>query len=164
MPRPMKDDSDVEGWFRFRLGRRDQIVLFKAKGESPSHIRLKAAAYALFFRDLENLQLNPRVDYKVQPDLAAINLEGEPEIWIQCVNGRDVDDVEYICKHSPAREVVLVAEDMDTKELINRLKKRVHYRYLSDKLRVINFTQPVEEWLDPENLDVPSGTYDVIEF
>ncbi len=160
----MKDDTNLEGRFRFRVGRRDQIVLFKQKGESPSHIRLKAIAYALFFRDCDNLQIDPRLDYKVHPDLASLNLEGEPDVWIQCVNGRDVEDVEYICKHSPAREVVLVAEVQDTKELINRLKKRVHYRYLADKLRLINFSQPVEDWLDPDNLDVPADSYDLIEF
>ncbi|MBM3270438.1 MAG: YaeQ family protein [Candidatus Sericytochromatia bacterium] len=161
----MKEDGDQEGRFRYRIGRRDQIVLFKKKGESAAHLHLKAIAYALFFRDCQNLQMNPRLDYRVQPDLAAINLEGQPEIWIHCANGRNVEqDLEYICKHVPAREVVLIAEEEDTDLLIERLRKKVHFRYATDKLRVINFHPPVADWLDPENLDVPSDSYTIIEF
>jgi hypothetical protein len=161
----MKEDSDQEGRFRYRIGRRDQIVLFKHKGETTAHLDLKAIAYALFFRDCQNLQMNPRTDYRVQPDLADIDMEGRPDLWIQCVNGRNVEqDLEYICKHVPAREVVLVAEEQDTDRLVERLKKKVHYRYSADKLKVINFHPPVADWLDPDNVDVPSDSYTVVEF
>ncbi len=109
--------------------------------------------------------MSPRVDYRIQPDLAAIDLEGKPEIWIQCGNGRNLEqDLEYICKHVPAREVVLVAEEQDTESLVERLKKKVHYRYTADKLKVINFHPPVANWLDPDNVDVPSDSYTVVEF
>ncbi len=157
----MKED-EVSGQFRFRLGRRDQLVLFKHRDEPTSHLRLKAIAYALYFR-YENLQVSPRLDYKVQPDLAALNLEGEPEVWIQCAFG-NLDKIEYICKHVPARQVVLVTEEESTDEVVARLRKRLHYRHTTAKLKVVNFHPPVESWLDPDDLDVPSDAYDVVEF
>ncbi|MBM3275582.1 MAG: YaeQ family protein [Candidatus Sericytochromatia bacterium] len=160
----MAQEGETEGRFRFRLGRRDQIVLYKHKDETASHVLLKAAAYALYFRECENLQLNPRLDYKVQPDLAALDLEGQPRLWIQCINGRDVIDLEYICKHVPAEAVILLAEEEDTEALVARVKRRVHFKYAAAKLRVINFHEPVADWLDPENVEVPTSAYDVVDF
>lgn len=156
-------DSELSGHVRFQLGRRDQLVLFKQRDEPTSHLVLKAIAYALFFRHKVNLQVSPRLDYKVQPDLAALDLRGEPEVWIQCAPG-NLDKIEYVCKHVPARQIVLVTEEDSTEELVARLRKRIHYKHTARKLKLVNFRPPVESWLDPDHLDVPEGTYDVVEF
>lgn len=159
----MPEDTDLEGRFRFRVGRRDHLVLYKRKGETADHVRLKAVAYAMFFREFENLQINPKLDFKIQPDLVSLNLEGEPDVWIQC-DERKAGDIEYICKHTPAREVVLVTQDASTDDLIKRLKRHIHYRYAASKLKIVNFHDPVEDWMDPDQLEVPTGTYDVVDF
>ncbi|MBI6545739.1 MAG: YaeQ family protein [Cyanobacteria bacterium NC_groundwater_1444_Ag_S-0.65um_54_12] len=156
-------ENGVEGKFRFRLGRHEQLVLYKRKDEASSHLKLRAIAYALFFRECDKLCVSPRLQYKVQPDFAVLNWEGEPELWIQCLDS-DLDILEYVCKHIPAREVVLVTQERSIDELVACLRRKIHYRYTSDKLKIINLRPPIEEWFDAELLDVPTDAYDIFEF
>ncbi|MNT63843.1 hypothetical protein D3C72_2016900 [compost metagenome] len=54
------------------------------------------------------------------------------------------------------------AGDLDA--LVTQIRRGIHYRYTHRRLVVYHFIQPVEEWLDPDGVEVPDGSYDVFHF
>ncbi len=148
---------------RFRFGRRDQLVLYKQKGESLSHVFLKAAAYALFFRSVEGLAVDPKLRFKYPADLAAVDATGDPTFWV-IVEDVSLPRLEWTLKHVPASEVVLVIEGGDLDKLVATIRRGIHYRYTHRRLVLYHFVQPVADWLDPEGVEIPDGAYDVFNF
>ncbi|MNY12438.1 hypothetical protein D3C86_1455190 [compost metagenome] len=159
--RDMISSSDVQGQVRFRFGRRDQLVLYKHKDESPRHLLLKAAAYALFYREHE-LKADAKLRFKHPADLAAVDLTGEPTFWV-VVDDLNLARLEYTCRHVHA-PVVLVLQEPDLDAVVALIRKNIHYKHTHRHLTVYNFVQPVEDWLDPDQVEIPAASYDVFHF
>jgi hypothetical protein len=157
----MISSADVHGQVRFRFGRRDQLVLYRQKDESLRHLLLKAAAYALFHREHE-LQADTKLRFKHPADLASVDLTGEPTFWV-VVDDLNLTRLEYTCRHVHA-PVVLVLQEPDLDATVAHIRKNIHYKQTHQHLTVYNFVQPVEEWLDPEQVEIPSASYDVFHF
>lgn len=161
---PLREDFAGQRQLRFRIHGK-QLHLFKQKGESTHHVYLKVLAHA-FYRDRADLVFDPKVDAKVQPSLAEVDLTGRICTWVQ-VGLPPVDKLEYILRHGHADEVCVVLEalaeeddDADPEErpalqmqaLVEKLRKQIHYKYTAKKLKVLMF-RPLEEWFDPEDVD-----------
>lgn len=159
----MTRELETKGHLRFRFGRRDQLVLYKQKGETLTHVYLKAAAYALFFRSVEGLTVDPKLRFKFPADLAACDAAGEPTFWV-IVEDASLARLEWTLKHVPAPEVVLVVQGGDLDSLVATIRRGIHYRYTHRRLVVYHFVTPVDEWLDPEGVEIPDGAYDVFHF
>lgn len=159
----MISELETKGHMRFRFGRRDQLVLYKQKGETLTHVYLKAATYALFFREVEGLAVDPKLRYKFPADLAALDPAGDPRFWV-IVEDVSLPRLEWTLRHVPASEVVLVTEGGDLERLVAQIRREIHYRYTHRRLLVYHFLQPVEDWLDPDGVEVPDGAYDIFHF
>lgn len=159
----MLSELETKGHLRFRFGRRDQLVLYKQKGESMGHVYLKAAAYALFFRSVEGLAIDPKLRFKYPADLAAVDPTGDPRFWV-IVEDTSLPRLEWSLRHVPADEVVLLVQGGDLDRLVATIRRGIHYRYTHRRLVIYHFHQPVEDWLDPEAVEVPDGSYDVFQF
>lgn len=158
----MISELDLQGQVRLRFGRRDQFVLYKSKDESARHFLLKAAAYALFFREHEGLTFEPKLRFKFPADLATVDLSGEATFWI-VVDDVNLTRLDYTCRHVHAPiALILQVEDLDA--AIASIRKSLHYRYTHNHLTLYNFVMPAEEWLDPEDIAIPSASYDVFHF
>jgi hypothetical protein len=153
---------DVQGQIRFRFGRRDQLLLYKQKDETTRHVLLKAAAYAMFFREHPNLEADPRLRFKHGADLATLDLAGDPTFWV-VVDDLTLARLEYTLRHVHA-PVALILEEPDLDAVVATLRRGIHYRYTHHHLTVYNFVMPVEEWLDPEHVAIPEASYDVFHF
>jgi hypothetical protein len=169
---PLHEDFAGQRQLRLRIAGKP-LHLFKNKGESTHQAYLKALAYA-FYRDRAELAFEPKTDYKVQPTLAEVDLTGEVRTWVQ-VGLLPLDKLEYVLRHGDAEEVCLVLEaseedesgetDPDDKlawqvqDLVTRIKRHIHYRYTSRKLKLLMF-RPLDEWFDPEDVD-PHPTFHV---
>ncbi len=148
--------------FRFYLESKNQITLFKRKGVPFDHVILKALAYALYWKEFDDIRLDPHLSLKFQPDLLAVDLAGEPSLWIQCGKA-DAAHLEYALKHTRAREVVLVTQGTDIDQIVHELRKKIHYRYSTSRLKVISFCLPLDEFVyDP--LEIPKGCYKAFDF
>jgi len=156
-------ELETKGHLRFRFGRRDQLVLYKQKGETLAHVFLKAAAYALFYRSVEGLAVDPKLRFKFPADLAAVEPTGDPTFWV-IVEDTALPRLEWTLKHVPASEVVLVTEGGDLDKLVATIRRGIHYRYTHKRLVLYHFVQPVADWLDPEGVEIPEGSYDVFHF
>lgn len=158
----MMREMEAQGQVRFRLGRRNQLVVYKQKDETTRHLLLKVAAYALFHREHEGLRFDVRTRAKVTGDVAAFDLTGEPSFWVI------VDDLSFLRLEATCRHVhcpiALVLQEPDLDGVIAGLRRAIHYRYTHHHLTVYNFVEPVESWLDPEDVAIPLGSYDVFHF
>lgn len=151
---------EQERKYRFHLDPRHPITIFKRKGEPVDHVILKALAYAIYWPTHE-VSLDVRFSGKYQPDLAALDLSGDPILWIECGQA-DADKLEYALKHTHAPEVVLVTRG-PIGPVVEDLRKKIHYRYTRGRLKVIAFLMPLEEFcLDP--VEVPLGSYETYSF
>ncbi|HEY9898165.1 MAG TPA: hypothetical protein V6D00_03180 [Pantanalinema sp.] len=157
----MISSSDVQGQVRFRFGRRDQLVLYRKKDESLRHLLLKAAAYALFYREHE-LQADAKLRFKHPADLASVDLTGEPTFWV-VVDDLNLARLEYTCRHVHA-PVILVLQEPDLDAAVALIRKNIHYKLTHAHLTVYNFVRPVEEWLDPEGVVIPPASFDIFHF
>lgn len=156
------DREDTAGvrQLRFRVNG-ESLHLFKQKGESTHQVSLKVAAYALYGSSYR-LEFDPRVAIKFQPSLAEIDFTGEVKVWVR-VGAIVADQVAYILKHTDAEEVVLVTEDIDLEDAVAHLKRHIHYRYTTGKLRIVVF-RPLEEWFHPDDVVVRRANYQLFEF
>lgn len=158
----MIGNLEAQGKVRFRFGRRDQIALFKKKDETPRHLLLKAAAYALFFREHEGLEFDTKLRFKFPGDLVAVDVTGEPTFWV-VVDDLTLQRLEYTCRHVHA-PIVLLLQEPDLEATVALIRRNVHYKYTHRHLTLYNFVLPVEEWLDPEHVAIPEASYDVFHF
>lgn len=158
----MIGNLEAQGKVRFRFGRRDQIALFKKKDETPRHLLLKAAAYALFFREHEGLEFDTKLRFKFPGDLVAVDVTGEPTFWV-VVDDLTLQRLEYTCRHVHA-PIVLLLQEPDLEATVALIRRNVHYKYTHRHLTLFNFVLPVEEWLDPEHVAIPEASYDVFHF
>lgn len=158
----MIGNLEAQGKVRFRFGRRDQIALFKKKDETPRHLLLKAAAYALFFREHEGLEFDTKLRFKFPGDLVAVDVTGEPTFWV-VVDDLALQRLEYTCRHVHA-PIVLLLQEPDLEATVALIRRNVHYKYTHRHLTLYNFVLPVEEWLDPEHVAIPEASYDVFHF
>jgi hypothetical protein len=73
--------------------------------------------------------------------------------------------VAWVLKHTDAEEVVLAAEDtaFDMDKTVAALRRHIHYRYTTGRLRILVF-RPLDEWYDPDRVDVPPDAYQLYEF
>lgn len=159
----MISELETKGHLRFRFGRRDQLVLYKQKGETLEHVFMKAAAYALFYRSIEGLAVDPKLRYKYPADLAAVEVSGDPRFWV-IVEDTSLPRLEWTLRHVPASEVALVTAGGDLERLVAQIRRGIHYKYTHRRLVVYHFVKPVEDWLDPDGVEIPDGAYDVFHF
>lgn len=157
---PIRGDFAGQRQLRFRVDGR-LYHLFKHKGESTHQVYLKILVVALYGQRYP-LEIDPHVDGKLQPHVASIDLTNEIRFWAQ-VGEITSDQVEHILKHTDAEEVVLVKEGVDLASYAALLKKRIHYRYTTGRLRIVSF-RPLEGWFDPEDIQVTSDDYELFEF
>jgi len=158
----MIGNLEAQGQVRFRFGRREQVVLYKKKDETIRHLLLKAAAYALFHRDHEGLEFDTKLRYKFPGDLVAVDATGEPTFWV-VVDDLNLVRLEYTVRHVHA-PVVLLLQEPDLEAVVALIRRNVHYKYTHRHLTLYNFVEPVEEWLDPEQVVIPDASYDVFHF
>lgn len=160
--RAMFTEVETQGQVRFRLGRRNQLVLYKQKDESSRHLLLKVAAFALFHREHEGLSFEVRPRAKMAADLAAFDLTGEPSFWV-IVDDCSAARLEYVLRHVHC-PVALVLQQPDLQAVVVELRRAIHYRYTHGHLTLYNFLEPVAAWLDPEDVAIPEGSYDTFSF
>lgn len=153
---PIREDHAGQRQLKFKVGRHP-LHLFKNRGESTQTVWLKVLAYA-FYRDRAELVFDPKTHFKIQPSLAELDLTGEVRTWVQ-LGVPQPSELEYILRHSDAGEVCLVVEaaaedslDDELEVLKARIKKNVHYKYTTKKLKLLMF-QPLEAWFDPDEVD-----------
>ena len=150
------------GPVRFRFGRKHQVTLFRDTREDVGRVCLTAAAYALFHRDHEHWAFDFRGRFKHPGDLVALDLEREPAFWV-IVGECTWERLEYTCRHVHA-PVVWVFENGDLLQKVGQVRRAVHYRYTTGHLTLISFHGPVEEWLDPMDVQVAEDRYSVHAF
>ncbi|HEY9856281.1 MAG TPA: hypothetical protein V6D05_11120 [Stenomitos sp.] len=158
----MIGNLEAQGQVRFRFGRREQVVLYKKKDETTRHLLLKAAAYALFFRDHEGLEFDTKLRYKFPGDLVAVDATGEATFWV-VVDDLNLTRLEYTVRHVHA-PVILLLQEPDLDSVVALIRRNVHYKYTHRHLTLYNFVEPVEGWLDPELVMIPDASYDVFHF
>jgi hypothetical protein len=156
----LKEDYAGQRQLRFRVNGQP-LHLFKHKGESTHHVYLKIVVYALYHLRYE-LDFDPEVDCKYQPDVASLALTGDVEFWAHC-GDISIDQLSYVLKHSDAEEVVLVREDIDLETYVAYIKRHIHYRYTTGKLRILALHN-LEEWFLPENVEIPEDHTQLYEF
>lgn len=157
---PIREDFAGQRQLRFRVDGR-LFHLFKHKGESTHQVYLKILVVALYGHRYP-LEIDPAVDGKLQPHVASLDLTGEIRFWAHAGEITS-DQVEHILKHTDAEEVVLVKEAVDIASFAAQLKKRIHYRYTTKRLRILSF-HPLEGWFDPEDVRVTAEDYELFEF
>ena len=168
---PIREDFAGQRQLKFRV-KRETLHLFKAKGESTYQVYLKVLAYA-FYGSQYDLTIDPRIDCKYQPHVASIDLTGGVRFWAHC-GPIAMDHLAYVLKHSHADEVVLVEEhqageedpdftELDFTDRVARLRRHLHYRYTDGKLRILSF-RALDEWLDPEDVEINPYNYHLIRF
>lgn len=155
---PIREDFAGQRQLRFRVDRKP-LHIFKHKGESTHQVFLKVLAYA-FYADRAELTFDPKTDSKLQPTLAEIDYTGEVKRWVH-VGLPPLDKLEYVLRHSSADEVCVVLEcpsdagdhddtlSLHVEELVARIKRHIHYRYTTGKLKLLVF-ESLERWFDPE--------------
>ncbi len=166
---PIREDFAGQRQLRFRIHGK-ALHLFKNRGESTHQVYLKVLAYALYGDDID-LVFEPRTDYKVSPDLGSIDLTGEVRTWIQCGNV-PIDEIAYVLRHADADRVIWVREldslasdypaEIDLAPMIAYIRRHIHYRYTTGKLRVVAF-RPLDDWFLPDDvtfLDSDYGSFD----
>lgn len=158
---PIREDHAGSRQLRFRVAGKP-LNLFKAKGESTHHVYLKVLVYALYQEQYEQLQFDPHVDGRYQPHVASLDLAGDVVFWAHCGEAK-IEEVAHILKHSDAREVVLVKEAVDIPGYVAHIKRQIHYRYTNGKLRILSF-QPLDDWFDPEQVEIPADGYETFAF
>ncbi|HEY9721880.1 MAG TPA: hypothetical protein V6D47_07685 [Oscillatoriaceae cyanobacterium] len=156
----LREDFAGQRQLRFRV-EGQTVHLFKHKGESTHHVTCKILVYALYHRQYP-LELEPRLDCKYQPDVASLALTGDVQFWAQC-GEVPIDHVAYVLKHSDAEEVVLVREDIDLDRLVASIKRHIHYRYTTGKLRILVFRN-LDEWFNPDDVVVPEDRFTLYSF
>lgn len=158
----VREDLAASGHLRFRV-RGENLKLFKAKGMSFTQIHLRVLVHALY-ADRYPLEFDPRIDCKYQPHVASLDLTGEVKLWAFC-GEMSVETIAYVLKHSDAEEVVLAREeeDFDVQAYVSYLKRHIHYRYTTGRLRVLAF-RPLDAWFDPEHIDVTADDYVLYQF
>jgi len=157
---PIREDFAGQRQLRFRIDGQP-YHLFKQKGESTHQVYLKVLVVALYGHRYP-LEIDPHVDGKLKPHVASIDLTNEIRFWAHCgeINS---DQVEHILKHTDAEEVVLVREAIEVDAYAAQLRKKVHYRYATKRLRILSF-HPLEGWFDPEHVRVDAENYELYEF
>ena len=163
----LREDFTGQRQLRFRLAGQT-LHLFKNKGESTHQVFLKILAFA-FYQEYPGLTLDPRTNHKIQPTIAALDLTGEVLIWVQ-VGLLPLDKLEYVLRHTDAKEVCMVLEaaseggdaeeelDRQVQDLAARIKKQIHYKYTARKLKILMF-RPLETWFDPDEVDPHPTSY-----
>ena len=160
---PLREDFAGQRQLRFRV---DGIPLnlFKHKGKSTHQVYLQVLVYALYRAKYPSLEIEPKLQFKYSPCVASLDLTGAVEFWAQC-GIVPPEQVAYVLKHTAAQEVVLAIEDLDVDldKQVAALRRHIHYRYTTGRLRVLLF-RPLEEWFDPERVEVDSDHYQLYEF
>ncbi|MEB3298702.1 MAG: hypothetical protein VKO21_04380 [Candidatus Sericytochromatia bacterium] len=154
-------EPPVEGRVHFRIGRRERLSLYRARGESWERVCLKALAWVLHMRDPRPLQWEPPLEPRLRADLAAVDATGAPTLWVK-VAPIDEAAVLHACRHLPRARIQLVVSEEDPEAFLARLRKHVHYRYAHDHLEVVNFKAPLAEWFDPEDLHIPEDAFSLV--
>ena len=85
------------------------------------------------------------------------------EFWL-IVEDVGLTRLEWTLRHAPSKSVVLVTQCQDLDRLAVQIRRHIHYRYTSGRLTLLNFTDPVEAWLDPDAVELPEGILQVFEF
>lgn len=160
---PLREDFAGQRQLRFRVQGKP-LHLFKHKGESTHQIYLRVLVYALYSSRYPSLAFEPKLNLKHAPCLAEVDLTGEVKFWAQC-GQVPIDTVAYVLKHTEAEEVVLVAEDLDfdLPTYVAFLKRHIHYRYTTGRLRVLLF-RPLDEWFDPDHVEADPDHYQLYAF
>ncbi|MEB3197317.1 MAG: hypothetical protein VKP62_08950 [Candidatus Sericytochromatia bacterium] len=165
---PVREDLTGQRQLRFHFqGEATPLHLFKHRGESTHQAYLKALAYA-FWREQGELTFDPATDYKVTPSLACLDLTGEVRLWVQ-VGDLPLDKLEYVLRHSDADQVCWVQEmavgpanvaefQAACDALLQRVKRRIHYRYTTKKLCLLIFDK-LEDWFEPDAVALPEAHY-----
>jgi hypothetical protein len=164
---PIQEDLSSQRQMRFRIeGGPPVLHIFKARGESAHQACLKALSYA-FWREYGPLTFDPSTDYKSNPSVACLDLTGEVRLWVH-VGPWALDKIEYVLRHTDAQEVCWAFEGPagsteaelaeECAQWVARIKRHIHYRYTTKKLRLLIFT-PLDTWFDPENVALPATEY-----
>lgn len=160
---PLREDFAGQRQLRFRVEGKP-IHLFKHKGESTHQIYLRVLVYALYRSRYPALEFAPRLNTKYHPCLAEVDLTGEVRFWAQCGHV-PIEQVAYVLKHTEAAEVILAIEeeDFDLDKYVTQLRRNIHYRYTTGRLRVLLF-RPLETFFDPDHVQVDPEHYQLYEF
>jgi hypothetical protein len=160
---PIREDFAGQRQLRFRVEGKS-IHLFKHKGESTHQVYLRILVYALYHDRYPELEIEPKLSLKYHPCVASADWTGEVKFWAQC-GQVPVEQIAYVLKHTEADEVVLVAEDLDfdVEKYVAFLKRQIHYRYTTGRLRVLLFA-PLDQWFDPDHVEADPDHYQLIEF
>jgi|1048.fasta_scaffold170515_1 hypothetical protein len=150
------------GPVRFRFGRKHQVTLYRDTREDAGRVSLTAAAYALYHREHDQWVFDHRGRFKHPGNLVALDLEREPEFWI-IVGPCTWDRLEYTCRHVHA-PVVWVFEHASLDETIRQVRRAVHYRYTTGHLTLVAFHEPVEDWIDPSDVQVDPERFSIHSF
>ncbi|MNT01494.1 hypothetical protein D3C72_1359620 [compost metagenome] len=160
---PLREDFAGQRQLRFRVQGKP-IHLFKHKGMSTHQVYLRILVYAMFLDRYPSLEIEPRLNNKHHPCVAGLDFTGEVQFWAQC-GPIDADGAAWVLKHTEAEEVVLATEDIafDMDKTVAALRRHIHYRYTTGRLRILVF-RPLDEWFDPDRVDVPPDAYQLYEF
>lgn len=164
---PIQEDLSSQRQLRFHIAGGPPVLhIFKARGESTHQAWLKALSYA-FWREYGPLTFDPNTDYKINPHVACLDLTGEVRLWVH-TGPWALDKLEYVLRHADADDVCWVFEGPegadrealrdDCAQWVARIKRHIHYRYTTKKLKLLLFT-PLEPWFDPEQVTLPETEY-----
>lgn len=164
---PTQEDLGAQRQLRFHVAGGPPVLhIFKARGESLHQAYLKALSYA-FWREYGPLTFEPKTDYKIDPHVACLDLTGEARLWVQ-IGPCSLETLEYVLRHTDAKDVCWVMESpqastrdelqAECEEWIARIKRHIHYRYTTKKLKLLLFT-PLDNWFDPHHVDPTDAEY-----
>jgi len=154
------DELYTERRFHFRV-RKEAVSIYKESGISYLKILCEAIAYYIYKPLYPELKIEPPIHRKYKAALMALNYSDEPVCWIECFE-RDYEKIEYICKHLPIDEIILLEVTDDINPYLEQLKKKIHYKF-HHKITVINIIPETIFYLDPEDLLIIPEWYEISE-
>ncbi len=152
------DDFQTKKKYNFNSNK-ESVSIFKPENEEYVNVFLKILSYNLYKPFYNSLKIDPEAYKKYKADLAAFNYSNEPVCWIECLE-RDYEKIEFICKHMPIEEIILVEISNDIDVYLNELRKKVHYKY-HDFISIINFDPQIAYYIDPQEVVVIKDWYEV---
>ncbi|MBI3962790.1 MAG: hypothetical protein HY335_08565 [Deinococcus sp.] len=145
---------------RFSVAGRE-LVLFQRRGESYSHVLLKALGFALFLPHYPNLEIEPELGLRYTPDL--LSRPQRPRsphhfrLWGECGNTSAVK-AHYVCAHYDAEQVAILHVG-GVERLLLELEGAIPYRHRHNRLFVVSFALDIEARISPDNLVLKEGWY-----
>lgn len=145
--------------YHFRIGAR-RLTLHKRHGESYEYVLLKALGYALFHRELPQLEIERPAGFRYVPDLIALDERGRIRLWGEC-GQVSLRKIAWLAKHSGAERIVLLKMEIVARHFVEQVRGEVAARYRpTGRIVLFNFDRACIAEAGQEFDEVPAAWYE----